>query len=116
MKILSILSFEDELFEMSNIVPKRTGLTVSVWVREKNEGLQHSCSVKVSNISGRFDPHDNFSISVNDDPQVVVGKCKLKTQVLDDIKDWVKLNKRELMDLWESRIDIGEFLEVMKKV
>ena len=115
MKILSILEQENELFEMSNIQPKRTGLSVSVWVREKREGLQHACSIKVSNIPGRFDPYDNFSVSINDSPQVIAGACKLKGQVLDDIKDWVVLNKDALLDLWEGRIDIGDFIEVMKK-
>ena len=117
MKIASILEYrdEDELFEMSNITPKRSGLQVSVWVREKNEGLQHGCSIKVSNIAGKFSP-DNFSVSVTQNPKVIAGKCKLKKVVLDDIIDWVKLNRRPLLDLWESKIDIGEFLEKMKKL
>jgi hypothetical protein len=118
MKIVNLLSIQDEneLFEMSNIVPRRTGLAVSIWVREKNEGLQHACSVKVSNIPGRFDPNDNFSVSVSGSPRVIAGKCKLKSQVLEDIIDWVKLNKEALLDLWESRIDIGDFLESVKKI
>lgn len=91
--------FDDRrLFEMANLQTKTTGLQSIVFVSWRGNS-KHGPRIKVSNIAGRMDPNDNFSITIENQPRVV-GKCKLKNSDLDDIIDWVKLNKNHLIRVW----------------
>lgn len=106
--------FDDSrVYEMSNLQPDDTGLKPIVHVMYKG-GAKHGPRVKVSNIVGTFHPHDNFSVSLEPEPDVVAGDCKLKSKHLDNIKDWVKLNRDHLHHVWHhgdemtgSQIDAG---------
>lgn len=93
--------YEQKLvLEMANMQPSETGLKSSIHVMSKG-GAKHGPRVKVSNIAGRFSHDDNFSITAELEPRVV-GNCKLKKQHLDDIIDWVKLNRDHLHKVWNE--------------
>jgi hypothetical protein len=57
--------------------------------------------VKVSNVPGKFDGVDNFSVSIHHDPQVI-GNCKIPKEHLDHVKDWIKLNHDHLHSMWHN--------------
>lgn len=88
------------VLEMANMQPRRTGLNFTVHVMSKG-GAKHVPRVKVSNISDGFSHDDNFSITVENVPRVV-GNFKLKKEHLDDIIDWVNLNREHLHKVWND--------------
>lgn len=93
--------YEQKLvLEMANMQPEDTGLKSIVHVMMRG-GAKHGPRVKVSNTAGRFSHDDNFSITAEVEPRVV-GNCKLKKQHLDDIIDWVKLNRDHLHKVWNE--------------
>lgn len=94
---------EHQLFEMANVSPKRTNLSTEIWISSKMG--QHSARIKVSNLNKKFDLSDNFSVSISDEPKVIVGKSKISSNSLNDIFEWVKLNKDILMKLWNGGYD-----------
>ena len=88
------------LLEMANLQPRETGLASIVHVCSKG-GANHGPRVKVSNIAGTYHPSDNFAITLENEPRII-GKSKLKKEHLDNITDWVKLNKDHLKKVWNS--------------
>lgn len=89
------------LSEMTGISPKRSGLCVFIWVSSKGSS-KHGPRIKVSNTLGKFDTSDNFSISIEDAPEIKVGVSKIKTEYLEDAMDWIKLNRVHLLKIWYS--------------
>ena len=94
------LNGNHSLLEMANIQPSESGLLPIVHVMSRG-GAKHSARVKVSNIVGRFAHDDNFTITAESSPRII-GKCKLKQQHLQDVIDWVKLNRDHLLHIWEN--------------
>jgi hypothetical protein len=95
-----ILMDNRNLWEMANLQTSLTGLKSVVFVSWK-ANARHGPRIKVSNIAGRMHPDDNFTVTVENEPRVI-GKCKLKQQDLENVIDWVKLNKNHLMDVWKN--------------
>lgn len=121
---MTLLELEDQLLkapmlEMANLSPGDTGLSVVVWMGEI--GGQHGPRIKVSNIKGKFSINDNFVVSVDKEPMVLTPKsAKLKNSEIEDVKDWIKLNYSELIDLWKH-FESGEgstieYLSKLKKL
>jgi hypothetical protein len=95
----------DDLFEMANLSPKRTGLPFVVWISPKG-GAPHDVRVKVSRgpkaKSGEF-------ISVALRPELrVVGGGELSAEELDLLRRWVALNWNVILDYWEGEIEYTE--------
>ena len=90
-----------DLFEMTGVSPKISGIGVHLWISSKGN-IKHGPCVKVSNTIGKFDPIDNFSLSVDNEPQVKAGEVKLKQHELDTVKDWIRLNHKHLHAIWNS--------------
>ncbi len=77
-----------------------TGLTPTIHVMSRG-GAKHGPRVKVSNVAGRFSSSDNFTITAENEPRVV-GNCKLKKEHVEDIIDWIRLNKDHLHKVWNE--------------
>ena len=88
------------LLEMANLQPRETGLASIIHVCSKG-GAKHGPRVKVSNIAGTYHPTDNFSITLEHEPRII-GKSKLKKEHIDNITDWVKLNREHLHKVWNN--------------
>ena len=86
------------LIEMANLQPSDTGLKPVINIVSKG-GAKHGARVKVSNIAGTFHHTDNFSLTLEPEPRVI-GSCKIKKEHLEDIKDWVALNRDHLVKVW----------------
>ena len=104
------------VLEMANMQPKRTGLNYTIHVMSKG-GAKHGPRVKVSNVAGGFSHDDNFTVTVEKNPRIV-GKCKLKTEHMNDIVDWVLLNHDHLHKVWNHghEMDIDEVSDGFKKL
>ena len=104
-----------DLYEMANVSPKDTGLSVYVYVSPNNSN--HGPRIKVSNIKNKSWSDDNFSLSICDKPELMNGVCKLDSNELDDTKNWIILNKNILLDYWNNKIQsTKEFLLLIKSI
>jgi hypothetical protein len=104
------------MLEMANIASEDTGLPVVIWFGEV--GGQHGPRIKASNIKGKFAKNDNFVLDVAKDPKVMTPRSvKLKEHEVQDIKDWIKLNYDELMELWKHfETGEGSTIELLSKL
>ena len=120
MRLTSLLDdiSEDELFEMTRIPEKRSGIKPVLFASYKSlVQSRHGPRIKESNIPGTFSPVDNFSVSISDEPQVITGHVRISNRDLEDVFDWVKLNRDVLLKFWNERYeDSGEFLDDVLKV
>lgn len=91
---------DKNLYEMANMQPEDTGLLPIIHVMHVGKA-KHGPRIKVSNINGRFHPDDNFTVTAEVEPRVI-GDCKLKQEHLDDIIDWVKLNRDHIHHVWHD--------------
>lgn len=113
--------FLEHLLEMANVPTKYTGLQPTLMVSSKyaHDGKEskHGPRIKVSNIHGKYSPEDNFSLTVEDEPRVI-GRCKLKSEHLEDAKDWIRLNKEHLHKVWHTGHDMDpqELIDGFKKI
>lgn len=89
------------LYEMTNLSPKQTGLDQHIWISNKGKA-KHGPRVKVSNISGKFESNDSFSVSVEHEPKHRADSVKVKAEQFEKIRDWVKLNHDFLHKVWHS--------------
>lgn len=104
MNLIQSLSYflETHLMEeMANLQPVETGLKPVIFVSGKGNA-KHGARIKVSNIVGTFHHNDNFTLTVSDNPEIAIGKCKIHQKHLEEVKDWVKLNKDHLLNIWDN--------------
>jgi len=102
--------YDDNLSEMSNMEPERTGLSVFIYVSPK----KHSTGprIKVSNIKGKaWSEKDNFSVLISEKPRIVKGECKLSKKELEKIFKFVIINREVLLDYWNFKIDTTREME-----
>ena len=95
MRFVEFISYfldDKTLWEMANVHPNKSGLKYHIHLYGKSGNTRHGPRVKVSNIAGKFDSSDNFSISIDHEPQIVSGVSKIKQEHEDHIKDWIKMN------------------------
>lgn len=94
----------DFLFEMANLEPEETGLDFLIWVGPSP--ASHGPRVKVVFEPGVINPRNSFSVSIDDDPRVVVGQANISSKELNKIFEWVKKNKDVLLS--HSRMEITD--------
>lgn len=107
---LKKLLFEQQLWEMANLRPSRTGLSVIVYVSEKNSS--HGPRIKFLNsYNDKVLPSNLVTMTVSDNPRVISSqRIRIKTKDINNIKRWVLLNKQLLTDLWNGQIDEVDFV------
>lgn len=107
-----LILYENRLtWEIANLQPRTTGLTSIVYVSWKG-AAKHGPRIKVSNVNGRMDPNDNFTVTIENEPRVI-GKCKLKQFDLANVIDWVKLNRKHLEYIWKNG-DVMDPVEIQQ--
>jgi len=107
---------EDDLYEMANVRQKWSGLPVVMYISSKDAALgRHGPRVKVSNNRTKWDPNDNFVITV---PELrVKGNPTFNDSELEDIKDWIQLNQKLILQYWSKEInDDVELLTSLRKL
>ena len=114
-KLIEQALTEDSLWEMTNLRPKRTGLTMCIYVSERKGS--HGPRVKFMNGYGDVQAEHLCTITVEDNPQIIAEeKIILKTKDINDLKKWIALNQQLLVDLWNKKIDEVDFIEQMKSI
>lgn len=104
---------EQMLWEMANIRPNDSGLERTIYISDEN--APHGARIKVSALRDKMDVHNTFSITISDTPKVI-GKTDCSSKELEDIFDFIKINKTPLLKLWKREIGYKEFFLNMKSI
>ena len=94
---------------MANFRPESTGLKFRVYI--SNAVPRHKPRVKV------IDPKGQFSMYISDNPLVSSGSSEMfKSRSVEELKEWIKLNKQVLLDYWFDKIDTAELTLKLKRI
>jgi hypothetical protein len=103
---------EDELFLMTNLYPRTTGLPMVIWVGPRY-GAAHDARIKVSMTHGqRMDPGNLAVVAVRPRPHLVAGR--LSATDLRAVSDWITLNETAILDHWNELIDGTELTQRLR--
>jgi len=98
----------EDIFEMTNLSPRMTGLPMSVWVSPRGNA-RHDVRIKVNMTHGRQMNIDNTAIvAVRPSPRVVAGR--LTTDDRRVLAEWTALNADAIIDYWDEKLDTDQFL------
>lgn len=108
----------DSLHEMANVGPRRHGIeNVYIFVGSI-EKAPHWLRVKVSNVPGKYDKNNNFSIKMPNldyDPKQVA--TWITPKMMKEIIEWIKLNQQVLYDYETGKLtDTDDFLDNLSKI
>lgn len=99
-------------YEMVNLVPRMTGLPMTVWASPRGQA-RHDVRIKVNPTHGRqMVVRDAVSVAVRPAARVVAGA--LSPADRQAVFLWIALNEDALVAYWEFRIDTDEFLQRLK--
>jgi hypothetical protein len=105
---------EIDLFEMSNLYPKHTGLPMTVWAGVRG-GARHDARVKVCRKHGdRMDIHDTAVVSIRPTPELIEGP--LPSADLKLVQAWIVLNTEALIGHWDGKLDSIDLGLALKKL
>lgn len=118
MKLTELLSepiflTEDDLMEMATLSQISTGVKVNIWIG--NTDKRHGWRVKVSNFisKNKFKNGECFVVTISNEPKVVAGRVLISNDILDDVIDWVKLNKDILISIEQEMENGSDFMTVI---
>jgi hypothetical protein len=104
----------EDIFEMTNLSPRMTGLPMSVWVSPRGNA-RHDVRIKVNMTHGRQMNIDNTAIvAVRPSPRVVAGH--LTTDDRRVVAEWTALNADAIIDYWDEKLDTDQFLGRLKRL
>jgi hypothetical protein len=102
----------DDIFFMTNLSPRMTGLPMAVWVSPRGNA-RHDVRIKVNTTHGnRMTIEDTSVVAVRPAPRVVAGRLTPEDRRL--VADWVRLNFAAIIGYWNNELDTGQFLECLK--
>lgn len=108
------LATDEDLYEMTNVFPRTSGLPVTVWVSARG-GARHDVRVKVCRVPGnRMIPGETAVVSVRPEPRLMEGD--LDGEALRAVQRWIKLNEDLLIALWDGEIDGVELAQRLRRV
>ena len=104
----------EDIFQMTNLSPRMTGLPMSVWVSPRGNA-RHDVRIKVNMTHGRQMTIENTAVvAVRPAPRVVAGRLSPDDRRL--IADWIRLNYDALIAYWDEELDTAEFIERLKSL
>jgi hypothetical protein len=104
----------EDIFEMTNLSPRMTGLPMSVWASPRGNA-RHDVRIKVNMTHGRQMNIDNTAIvAVRPSPRVVAGH--LTTDDRRVVAEWTALNADAIIDYWDEKLDTDQFLGRLKRL
>ena len=107
---------EDYGFNLSMYFPEDTGLSVNVRpVHADRDPYARILGPELFVISYN-ENRGGFAISLSDSPQVVYGTPSITSVELEKVFEWVKINKKALLDHWEGTISSMDLVDLVKKV
>jgi hypothetical protein len=100
---------DDELYEMVNLVPRLTGLPMTIWASPRG-AARHDVRIKVNSTHGRqMVIAAAATVGVRPAPRLIAGQ--LSPADLQAVSDWIRLNEAALVSYWDFTIDTDEFLQ-----
>ena len=103
---------EEELYEMSNVRPFRTGLPMVVWIHESSGNERHYARIKVSvNYGDKVNMQEGFFTVTVPNKEIIGDTRNIKNRDITLVKKWIDLNKELIISLFVAEIDMGVFLE-----
>ena len=110
----------DNLFEMSNIRKKESGLPMNIYVSSGGSvNSQHGPRIKVMTSTGdKFNPSSTVSIMLKKDITVddVIGYHKLPSDMITALRQYINLNYDILMRYWNDEISTTEMVIGLKSI
>ena len=104
----------DDLFEMANLFPHRTGLPMTVWVSPRG-GARHDLRVKVNLTHGnQMNAANTAVVGVRPTPHIIAGRLSPEDERL--IFEWVILNTAVLIEYWDGQIDTIDLGERLRPI
>lgn len=105
---------EDELFEMTNVYPRTSGLPMTVWISPRGRA-RHDARVKVCRVPGnRMVPEDTAVVSVR--PEALLLEGELDGEALRAVQRWIALNRDVLIEFWNGDLDGIELSQRLRRV
>lgn len=103
-----------DLFTMTNLYPRRTGLPMTVWVSPRG-GARHAARIKVNMQHGeRMTIGNTAVVRLRPAPAVIAGKLSASDRLL--IFTWIAMNEAALIEHWNGLIDGGDLIERLRPV
>jgi len=87
-----------------------------IWISPKNGNEKHYCRVKVNKHYGDRVSNNFFSITVEDNPQVIGDTGDILSNDINKIKEFILLNKVNLIKLCNDEISPFEYINSFIKV
>jgi hypothetical protein len=104
----------DDLFEMANLFPRTTGLSMTVWVSPRGNA-RHDLRVKVNMTHGnQMNMANTAVVGVRPAPHLIAGRLTPDDERA--VFQWVSMNAAALIAYWDGQIDtieLGERLQPM---
>ena len=112
------------LFEMSNLLPKKTGIGTVIWIQVQpsdNKKLSHDIRLKAMPNSNKLKDDDLCDIIFNRKGEIIEIKPNKKGEVvigknLRNLQKWILLNLDLLILHWDRKIGSPEFFRKYKKL
>jgi hypothetical protein len=102
----------DDIFFMTNLSPRMTGLPMSVWVGPRGNARDH-VRIKVNQTHGNQMNVDNAAaVGVRPSPHVIAGRLSGDDQRA--VVDWITLNETTIIACWDGSIDTAELIRSLK--
>jgi hypothetical protein len=93
----------NDLFEMANLFPHRTGLPMTVWVSPRGNA-RHDVRIKVNMTHGsQMNAVNTAVVGARPAPHMIAGRLSPEDERL--VFEWIVLNIAALIDYWEGQID-----------
>jgi hypothetical protein len=103
---------EDDLFEMANLFPGTTGLSMTVWVSPRGNA-RHDVRIKVNQTHGnQMNAADTAVVAVRPAPHMIAGRLSPADQ--QAMFAWVSLNSAALVEYWDGQIDTIQLGQLLK--
>lgn len=106
---------DSTLNEMSNLTKRITKLPCVIYV-STHLGVNHGPRIKVNADYGDKWSGSSFTVTISTQPIVIGQTWKIKQADVNDILDWVVLNREVLLSFWKEDIDIAELLDSIQNV
>lgn len=99
--------------EMANISKTSTRLPCKIYISDRL-GVNHGPRIKVNADYSDTWSGNSFTITISDTPTAIGNTYKVKESDIEEIKDWILLNKDILLKYRKEEIDAVQFIERMR--
>jgi hypothetical protein len=96
-------------YEMVNLVPRMTGLPMTVWASPPGQA-HHDVRIKVNPTHGaQMTIRDAVTVAIRPAPRVIAGTLSPSDRQV--VFQWIAMNQAALIDYWDFLIYTDEFLQ-----